>query len=77
MIHREQTSLLKTDPAAGCLDLSQIILFLCSVTGVSCEALVQASGTDVTIVRELCIQGEGNGTACVVVNQLWTWLFFN
>jgi hypothetical protein len=25
--------------------------------------------------REFSIQGEGDGTACAVVNQLWAWLF--
>ena len=27
--------------------------------------------------REISIQGEGDGTACAVFNQLWAWLFTN
>ena len=31
----------------------------------------------VAVAREIAIQGEGDGTACAVVNQLWVWLFTN
>ena len=29
------------------------------------------------MTREISIQGEGDGTSCAVVNQLWAWLFTN
>ena len=27
--------------------------------------------------REISIKGEGDGTGCAVVNQLWAWLILN
>ena len=38
--------------------------------------IVKSSGFKEDLNREIYIQGEGDGTAFVVVNRLWAWCFF-
>ena len=54
----------------------QVVLFM---RAAFCKILSQEVRKNIfsNLIREISIQGEGDGTACAVVNQLWASLFTN
>jgi hypothetical protein len=54
-----------------------LINFLLIIFRIYPSKLEPSLTSSLNLPREFSIKGEGDGTACAVINQLWAWLFQN